>query len=405
MDVDSSGGRKLEQDLHLAISAGELEVHYQPIVSIDTRRKVAMEALVRWLHPVYGMIAPDGFIAVAEQSGVIHALGELVLRKACLAAVQWPQSCKVAVNLSPVQFERTDLAERVSGILAETGLAANRLELEITESVLLRGTKENLDMLHRLQRLGISIALDDFGTGYSSLTYLRAFAFDKIKIDRSFVQEIARLDVCAAIVCAVANLGRSLNIITTAEGVETAEQFDLLRAAGCTQAQGYLFGRPAPLADFSDPSAMHPRHRSLAIRDVMLVRSSFALVVSLEEDVARRFYDRLFAVAPDLRVLFPKDMSDQKHKLMTVLSACIANLDDLSSYSQKIKNLGARHSAYGARPDHYAIVGEALIWALDMALGRMFTAEIRAAWSNMYETLAETMQAGANEAMITGIAV
>jgi diguanylate cyclase (GGDEF)-like protein len=252
---------KLEQDLRRAIGAREFEVHYQPICSIETGRKISVEALVRWRHPVHGLILPDRFIPLAEETGLIHALGDLVLRQACADAVNWPSYAKVAVNLSPLQFQTPDLAGHVAAILADSGLPAHRLELEITETVLLRRSNDDLRTLQELSALGISIALDDFGTGYSSLSYLRLFRFDRIKIDRSFVSEMAQLQASAAIVCAVANLGRSLDIITVAEGVETEEQLALLRAAGCTQAQGYLLGRPIPAADLVfdvEMDATHP---------------------------------------------------------------------------------------------------------------------------------------------------
>lgn len=251
---------KLEQDLRRAIGAGEFEVHYQPICSIETGRKISMEALVRWRHPVHGLIPPDRFIPLAEETGLIHSLGELVLRQACAEAVNWPSDTKVAVNLSPTQFQSPDLAGHVAAILADSGLQAHRLELEITETVLLQRSNDNLRTLQELRALGISIALDDFGTGYSSLSYLRLFRFDMIKIDRSFVSEMAQMDASAAIVCAVANLGRSLDIITVAEGVETEEQLALLRAAGCTQAQGYLLGRPIPAADLCFDVEMDSTH-------------------------------------------------------------------------------------------------------------------------------------------------
>ena len=239
----------LEQDLRRAISAGEFEVHYQPICSIETGRTISMEALVRWRHPVHGLMPPDQFIPLAEETGLINSLGELVLRQACADAIGWPSGTKVAVNLSPIQFQNPDLADHVASILAETGLEPKRLELEITETVLLQRSHDNIRTLQELSALGVSIALDDFGTGYSSLSYLRLFRFDMIKIDRSFVSEMVQTEASAAIVCAVANLGRSLDIITVAEGVETEEQLALLRAAGCTQAQGYLLGRPIPAAD------------------------------------------------------------------------------------------------------------------------------------------------------------
>ena len=240
---------KLEQDLRRAIGAGEFELHYQPICSIATGRTTSMEALARWRHPVHGLISPDRFIPLAEETGLINSLGEWVLHQACTDAVSWPSHIKVAVNLSPVQFQGPDLVDRVATILADTGLQPKRLELEITETVLLQRSNDNIRTLQELSALGISIALDDFGTGYSSLSYLRLFRFDMIKIDRSFVSEMAEMEASAAIVCAVANLGRSLGVVTVAEGVETEEQLELLRAAGCTQAQGYLLGRPISAAD------------------------------------------------------------------------------------------------------------------------------------------------------------
>ena len=251
---------KLEQDLRRAIGASEFEVHYQPICSIETGRKISVEALVRWRHPVHGLMLPDRFIPLAEETGLIHALGELVLRQACADAVNWPSYAKVAVNLSPLQFQSPDLAGHVVAILADSGLPAHRLELEITETVLLQRSNDNLRTLQELSALGISIALDDFGTGYSSLSYLRLFRFDRIKIDRSFVSEMAEMQASAAIVCAVANLGRSLDIVTVAEGVETEQQLALLRAAGCTQAQGYLLGRPIPAADLVFDAEMDATH-------------------------------------------------------------------------------------------------------------------------------------------------
>jgi diguanylate cyclase (GGDEF)-like protein len=251
---------KLEQDLRRAIGAREFEVHYQPICSIETGRTISVEALVRWRHPVHGLILPDRFIPLAEETGLIHALGELVLRQACADAIDWPSYAKVAVNLSPLQFQSPDLAGHVAAILADSGLPARRLELEITETVLLQRSNDNIRTLQELSALGISIALDDFGTGYSSLSYLRLFRFDRIKIDRSFVSEMAQMEASAAIVCAVANLGRSLDIITVAEGVETEEQLTLLRAAGCTQAQGYLLGRPIPAADLIFDVEMDATH-------------------------------------------------------------------------------------------------------------------------------------------------
>lgn len=257
---------KLDHDLRRALAAGEFELYYQPICTVDTRRKVGVEALVRWRHPLYGLMSPDKFIPLAEETGLINSLGEFVLRQACADAAKWPSHIKVAVNLSAIQFQDPELAPHVAAILAESGLLSRRLELEITESVLLQNSDKHIDTLSKLHALGVSIALDDFGTGYSSLSYLRIFPFDKIKIDRSFVKEMAQMETSAAIVCAVANLGRSLDIITTAEGVETEEQLELLRAAGCTQAQGYLFGRPVPVADvdFSNEVSLVSAERNSA---------------------------------------------------------------------------------------------------------------------------------------------
>jgi EAL domain-containing protein (putative c-di-GMP-specific phosphodiesterase class I) len=218
-------------------------------LAFATRRACGAEAQVRWHHPELGMIGPDRFIPIAEETGLIVPLGEWIIRRACAEAANWPAHVRLSVNLSPAQFGKSDLAEIVSEALADSGLAAQRLELEITESVLLQQDESNLATLHRLKRLGVSIVLDDFGTGYSSLTYLHMFPFDKIKIDKSFVHKLATSAECAAIVCAVIGLGGSLGIATVAEGVETSDQFALLRVAGCSQAQGYLFSHPVPVAE------------------------------------------------------------------------------------------------------------------------------------------------------------
>jgi hemoglobin-like flavoprotein len=212
---------------------------------------------------------------------------------------------------------------------------------------------------------------------------------------------MSQMDTCAAIVCAVANLGRSLNIITTAEGVETEEQFELLRAAGCTQGQGYLFGRPSLVAnlDFHNRTDRTRVRKvaALTASDVMLVRNSFALVVPIQDTMASVFYKRLFTTAPDLRRLFPDDLSGQKGKLMALLATCVGRLHDVSTLVPAVKRLGVRHVAYGARTEHYAIVAEALLWALGEVLGSSFTLEIRFAWSKVVDVLAATMQAGAAE--------
>jgi diguanylate cyclase (GGDEF)-like protein len=244
MALEAQKRRELEVDLRNAISRGEFELHYQTIVDIATQQTCAVEALVRWREPRRGLILPDQFIPLAEEIGVVIPLGEWIIQKACMDACKWPSSICVAVNLSAVQFRDRNLVDVVSRALTTSGLAPERLELEITESVLLQTSQNNVEILHQLKQLGVSIALDDFGTGYSSLSYLKMFPFSKIKIDRSFVADIVDHADSAAIVSAVANLGRCLDVYTTAEGVETEDQLRLLRAAGCTYAQGYLFSRP-----------------------------------------------------------------------------------------------------------------------------------------------------------------
>ena len=240
------------------IAADEFEVHYQTIVDLEKGTCCGVEALVRWRHPQRGLILPDAFIALAEESGSIVPLGEWVLRKACAEAVRWPSHLTLAVNLSPVQIAHGDLPELLTSILGETGLPPARLELEITETVLVEKNENNLAVLHALKDMGVSIVLDDFGIGYSSMRYLQIFPFDKMKIDKSFIQSMATDADSAAIVCAVAALGRSLGVDTTAEGVETAEQLTLLRGAGCRLAQGYLFSHPVPAGEltFGPPKAL-----------------------------------------------------------------------------------------------------------------------------------------------------
>jgi diguanylate cyclase (GGDEF)-like protein len=251
MDARAQERRALEIDLRQAVARGQLEVHYQPQVHLGTNTIIGFEALVRWRHPERGLIPPLDFIPLAEETGVIIQIGEWVLRQACLDAQKWPDHVNVAVNVSPAQFRDHDLAERVGMILNETGLSPARLEIEITESLLLRDVKANLSTLDELRRLGLRISMDDFGTGYSSLSNLRSFPFDKIKIDRSFVKELEQSPDSAAIVRAVLGLGQSLGISTCAEGVETAEQMEALRKHGCTEVQGYLFSPPKPFAELS----------------------------------------------------------------------------------------------------------------------------------------------------------
>ena len=249
MEAEVRARHALESNLRLAVARNEFELHYQTQVDIATQQTDGVEALVRWRHPQLGMVRPDQFIHVAEETGLIVPLGTWILRKACSDAAGWPSHISVAVNLSPAQFRRGDLIKTVADALCESGLPPERLQLEITETVLLQKNAENLAVLHELKKLGVSIVLDDFGTGYSSLSYLKMFPFDKIKIDRSFVAEMDDRADCAAIVGCVIALGRSLGMGTVAEGVETAEQVQLLRAAGCREAQGYLFSRPVPAAD------------------------------------------------------------------------------------------------------------------------------------------------------------
>ena len=249
MDARAQARRLLELDLRAALQRGEFEVYYQPIRDVAKDVVVAFEALVRWNHSLRGMISPVSFIPLAEETGLIVPLGEWVLCQACIDAAGWSQDVAVAVNLSPVQFKNPSLVSTVKEALKASGLPAHRLELEITELVLLQNSEATLAVLHELRGFGVKISLDDFGTGYSSLSYLRSFPFDKIKIDRSFVSELATRDDSMAIVRAVTGLGKSLGIVTTAEGVETDAQFDLLRQEGCTQAQGYLFSPPRPAAE------------------------------------------------------------------------------------------------------------------------------------------------------------
>ena len=249
MDRQAQRRREMELDLRHAFVHGEFELHYQPLVDVVSSRISGFESLLRWRHPEKGMISPAEFIPVAEDIGLITSIGEWVLREACNEAAKWPDQVKVAVNLSPVQFRSRHLVQVVISALANSGLSPKRLELEITESVFLAETEANLAILHQLRELGVAISMDDFGTGYSSLSYLRSFPFDKIKIDRSFVKDLAKRSDCLAIVRAISGLGRSLNITTTAEGVETVDQLDWLRAEGCNEVQGFLFSAAKPAAE------------------------------------------------------------------------------------------------------------------------------------------------------------
>ena len=246
MDATAQGRRSMEIDLRSALLHGEFTLAYQPLVNLRSKQVTSFEALLRWEHRSRGAISPSEFIPVAEDIGLIVQLGEWVLRQACQEAMGWPNEIKVAVNLSPVQFMRGNLVASVVSALASTGLPASRLELEITESVLLEKTDRNLDTLNQLRELGVLISMDDFGTGYSSLGYLRRFNFDKIKIDQSFVRDLSIDAESRAIVHAIAGLGTSFGIATTAEGVETEDQLRQLNLEGCTEVQGRVYSMPVP---------------------------------------------------------------------------------------------------------------------------------------------------------------
>jgi diguanylate cyclase (GGDEF)-like protein/PAS domain S-box-containing protein len=245
MDVRMQARRALEMDLRKALVQGEFELHYQPIHDLRRNALCGLEALLRWKHPQRGMVSPAEIIPLAEEMGFIVPVGEWVLREACAEAAKWPDHLKIAVNLSPKQFKCRNLVQTVVNAVVAAGLSPGRLELEITETVLLHDSAATLETLRKLQNFGIRIALDDFGTGYSSLSYLRSFPFNKIKIDRSFINGLSDGSAEAvAIVRAMTQMGLSLGMSTTAEGVETAEQRDIVRAEGCTEAQGYLYSRP-----------------------------------------------------------------------------------------------------------------------------------------------------------------
>jgi diguanylate cyclase (GGDEF)-like protein len=252
MDETIRERRTLARELRHAIAADQLTLHYQPQARAADGEICGFEALVRWNHPTRGMMPPLSFIPIAEESGLIVPLGEWVLRRACAAAAAWDKPLSIAVNLSPVQVHQVRLPELVHEVLLETGLSPARLELEITESALFADQQRALDVLRRLKALGVRIAMDDFGTGFSSLSTLQSFPFDKIKIDKSFVENIHRHERATAIVRAVLGLGRSLDIPVTAEGVETPEQLDFLRGEACAEVQGYAIGRPAPLDNDAD---------------------------------------------------------------------------------------------------------------------------------------------------------
>ena len=251
MDARAQARRKIEADLREAIENDVLRPHYQPVIDLSTGRITGFEALVRWPHPERGMISPAEFIPVAEETGLINGLGGLMLRRACMDAALWPEDVRVAVNLSPAQFRTGNLLSIVIDALKQSGLPARRLELEITETLLLEKSGHVLATLHGLRALGVRISMDDFGTGYSSLSYLRSFPFDKIKIDQSFVRDLAANRDAQAIVRSIISLGIGLGVTITAEGVETEAELGCLRAEGCHEGQGFLFSRPRPNSEIA----------------------------------------------------------------------------------------------------------------------------------------------------------
>jgi len=252
MDARMRERRALELDIRNALARGEFELHYQPVVNLQHDEICGFEALLRWRHPERGMIAPSDFIPIAEDTGLITSIGEWVLQQACAEARNWPEHCLVAVNLSPAQFRSEDLAQTVFQALATSGLPGHRLELEITESALLQSSEFTRAALHQLRGLGVHISMDDFGTGYSSFGYLQSFPFDKIKVDRAFVKNLSTGNRSVAILKAFVRLAGSLGMTTTAEGVETREQLDIVRLEGCTEMQGYLFSPAMPAAAIAE---------------------------------------------------------------------------------------------------------------------------------------------------------
>jgi len=250
MDMQLRERRVLQNELRIGVETNRLVLHYQPQAKIGGEI-VSFEALVRWRHPTRGLVPPGSFIELAEESGIIVSIGKWVLREACREAASWPQPLQIAVNLSPVQFRNDDLPALVHSILLETGLAPNRLELEITESVLIDDYSRAQSILRRLKSLGVRISLDDFGTGYWSLSYLQSFPFDKIKIDQSFISNVDRSIQSATIVRSVISLARGLNIPIVAEGVETEAQLNFLSENSCDEIQGFLVGRPLPISDYA----------------------------------------------------------------------------------------------------------------------------------------------------------
>jgi diguanylate cyclase (GGDEF)-like protein len=262
MDARMRARREMELELRAALANSEFEIFYQPLVNVAIGQVAGFEALLRWHRPQRGLVPPNDFIPLAEEIGLIVPIGAWVLKQACAEAAKWPDDLKIAVNLSPVQFKSDKLVFDVVAALAASGLAPQRLELEITETVMLHETETTLAMLRQIKALGVAISMDDFGTGYSSLSYLRKFPFDKIKIDQSFIRELSETDESVAIVRAVMGLGTSLGMITMAEGVETLEQLRTLQAEGCAEAQGFLFSPAVPAGEIGE--LLERIHRDLA---------------------------------------------------------------------------------------------------------------------------------------------
>ncbi|MBX2806482.1 MAG: EAL domain-containing protein [Hyphomicrobiales bacterium] len=266
MDAKMQDRRKLDVDMRQAIELGELDLYYQPLISLDTNKLCGFEALLRWNHPERGLILPDKFIPLAEENGYVVRIGEWVIREACHMAASWPEPLIVAINLSPAQFRNDGLVELIANALSSSGLPPARLEIEITETVLLGDSDATVDMLNQIKHLGVRVAMDDFGTGYSSLSYLQKFPFDKIKIDRSFIQNLSKDGAAMNIVRAVASMANGMGIQTTAEGVETQQQLDLIRGEGYTQIQGFLISEPMPAGEISEK--FHLEKKSTPAADI-----------------------------------------------------------------------------------------------------------------------------------------
>jgi diguanylate cyclase (GGDEF)-like protein len=266
MDAIVQSRRSLERDMRTGLAQGDFSLSYQPLVNLKTQKVTAFEALMRWQHAERGSVPPSEFIPVAEEMGLIVQLGEWALRRACVEAIGWPEDIRVSVNLSSLQFSKGNLVSTVMNALASSGLPASRLELEITESVLLEKSERNIAILNQLRELGVRISMDDFGTGYSSIGYLRSFPFDKIKIDKSFVRDLLVDEGSLAIVRAIAGLGVSFGMTTTAEGVETEEQVRCLKLEGCVEVQGYLYSKPVPAGEVAGLLAGLNGNRSQAVR-------------------------------------------------------------------------------------------------------------------------------------------